>query len=213
MDDYVPSLCEWSLRRQVELLGAEDWRVADAARKTLVSTGEPGISAVIRGLSHPSARVRRACADFMDHQGTDGCVETLLEVARQDAVPYVRRAALHALGCQRCKPTPLQADLVAHLIERALSDKSPRVRREAVGGLCHHAPDLRAAAALKTLMEQETDPKLLKGAHQARKHHDPEYLQATIERARARSRCAMTATGDPGDGNCELVSRETRDVG
>ena len=175
------------LEQQVELLGSRDYRVAGAAYKVLVEAGQVGMEAALRGLSHSDARVRRGCAEFMDHQGTDQCVTTLAQVAREDAVPYVRRVAVHSLGCERCKPAPLQSDMLSFLIERALSDASTRVRREAVSGLLFQPPDPRAATALRTIQNRETDRKLLGNVHYALKHHDPDYRRAVDAQARARS--------------------------
>jgi len=175
------------LEQQIELLGSRDYRVAGAAYKVLVEAGQAGMDAALCGLSHSDARVRRGCAEFMDHQGTDECVTTLGEVAREDPVPYVRRVAVHSLGCERCKPEPLQSDTLSFLIERALSDASTRVRREAVSGLLFQPPDPRAAAALRTIQNRETDRKLLGSVHYALKHHDPDYRRAVDAQAKARS--------------------------
>jgi HEAT repeat protein len=176
------------LDQQVEQLGVYDWRVVLAAHAVLVEAGEAGLQAVIQGLSHSHPRVRRACAQFMDHEGSDPCVDALLQAARHDPVPAVRRFAVHSLSCQRCKVTPLSVDGVAVLIERALSDPSISVRREAVFGLTLQLPDLRAVVALKTILSGESDRKLLCLARLALKRHDPEYRQATIEQSKARAR-------------------------
>jgi hypothetical protein len=85
----------------------------------------------------------------------------------------VRREAAHALGCQRCKVSPVQRDLVAPLIEIALSDKSPRVRREAVGRLGEQPPDPRAAIALRTILSQQAGRQLWNAAHWALRRHNP----------------------------------------
>jgi HEAT repeat protein len=173
------------LRRVVEQLGAADRQVVAAAFDALIQAGAPGMAVVIEGLSHPEARVRRGCAELMDHQGTDACAERLIDLARRDPEASVRRAAIHSLGCQRCKAAPLVADVVAPLVERALADESPRVRRQAVLGLCRQSPDPRAAAALKTILNRETDRRVRSLAHQALKRHDPEYRKQAADRARA----------------------------
>jgi hypothetical protein len=180
-----------SLEQQVERLGVRDWRIAGAAYDTLAAAGEAGLQAVIAGLGHASPRVRRACAQFMDHAGSDPCVDALLLAARREPVPAVRRVAVHSLSCQRCKVSPLSVDGVAALIERALSDTSISVRREAVAGLTLQPPDPRAAAALRAIMERETDAKLLWLARYALKRHDPEYRREMNEQAQAKSRAAV----------------------
>lgn len=178
------------LQQQVELLGSRDWRVAMTAYDTLVQAEQAGMNAVIAGLQHSDPRVRRGCAGFMDHQGTDLCVPLLYEVARHDPVATVRREAVHALGCERCKPSPLHTDGTAFLIERALEDASIKVRREAVSGLGMLQPDQRAAAALRTILDQDTDRDLLKLAHRALRHHDAAYRRTTDAQARARATAA-----------------------
>jgi HEAT repeat protein len=185
--DELPDL---PLEQQIERLGSRDWRVVGAATEALTRAASNGIAAVLQGLSHPQARVRRGCAQFMDHQGTDDCVELLCQVARDDPVPNVRRVAVHSLGCQRCKPSPLHGDTIAFLVERALSDPSVKVRREAVGGLSLHPPDPRAAAALRRLLEEETDRELRRSAHYALKRHDLEYRRNVDEGARTRAMAA-----------------------
>lgn len=188
--DLIPA----ALEQQVALLGAPDYRMAGRAYDALVAAGEAGLAAVIRGLAHPVPRVRRGCADFMDHQADERCVAVLCETARHDAVPAVRRAAVHALGCQRCKPLPLPADLVALLLHCALHDESMRVRQEAVYGLGQQPPDARAVAALRGILQRETHAVLRRIAHHALKRQDPAYRRAVDERAReqgqARARMA-----------------------
>lgn len=171
----------------VELLGSKDYRVVGRAFELLIEAGEEGMDAVIRGLAHSEARIRRGCAEFMDHQGTDQCFDILREVAANDPIPYVRRVATHSLGCQRCKSAPLEGDTISFLIERAFADTNKRVRYEAVAGMMFQPPDTRIAAALQTLMAQETDRELLRLARDVRQRHDPAYRQEIIEEARARS--------------------------
>lgn len=178
------------LQQQVELLGSRDWRVAMAAYDALARAEQRGMNVVIAGLRHVDPRVRRGCAGFMDHQGTDLCVPMLREVARHDPVPAVRREAVHALGCERCKPSPLHTDGTAFLIERALEDASLKVRREAVSGLSMLQPDERAASALHTILAQDTDRDLLRLAHRALRHHDATYRCTTDEQAKARALAA-----------------------
>ena len=44
-------------------------------------------------------------------------------MALNDPVPYVRDMALHALGCQRCKPEPLAVDTLDIIILRARTEE------------------------------------------------------------------------------------------
>jgi hypothetical protein len=81
------------LQQQVERFRAPvcDWRTLLAASEELDRAGQAGLEAAIEGLSHPSPRVRRECAGYMDHLGTDACVSRLRFVALHDPVPNVRR--------------------------------------------------------------------------------------------------------------------------
>jgi HEAT repeat protein len=129
------------------------------------------LDALIVGLSHPNAKVRTWCAELMDHLADDRCVEPLCR-ALQDPVPRVRSAAVHAIACQRCKVVPLQADIVAHLIERALHDASIRVRRKAAHHLGLQPHDVRAVETLRTVLTRESDRKLRRCARWALEQHE-----------------------------------------
>jgi HEAT repeat protein len=168
-----------------------------AADAALVRAGPAGRSAVIAGLTHPHPRVRRGCASFLDHQATDACVPALRQVALNDPVPAVRRTAVHALGCQWCKPAPLTSELIELLVQVALGDPNMKVRLEATWILGVQPPDARAIAALEQLLREETAPLLRKLAHHALKQQDPGYRRAVDARAReqgiARARAAARA--------------------
>lgn len=163
---------EPDLLRQVERLGVDEWQARSAAFSALQQRGAAAVGALIQGADHPNWRVRRGCADLMDHLADDRCVGPLLRLLR-DPVAAVRRAALHALGCQGCKACPLRADSVAHLVESAQGDGSIRARRVAVHLLGCQAPDSRAAAALRAILEREADAKLLSNARWALAQHQP----------------------------------------
>lgn len=177
---------EGSLNQLVLKLGLRDWRVVGEAQKALAAAGQAGVAAAIRGLSHSNLRVRRGCAEFMDHHGLEVCIPTMVEIARRDENPGVRRVAVHSLSCQRCKSTPFGQDLVPFLIERATVDLGARVRREAVYGLSQQPRDPRAAAALRELLARETDRKVREAAHDALQRHDETYRQTIIAQIRAR---------------------------
>ena len=95
--------------------------------------------------------MRRWCADFFDHLGDDRCIAPLIALTH-DAVPHVRRQAIHSLSCQRCKALPLDIDLTDLLIDHALHDSSLKVRGEAVFGLSMQAPTERAMQMLTNLI-------------------------------------------------------------
>jgi HEAT repeats len=181
------------LQALVEQLGADDWRMALETETVLARAGQAGSDAVLWGLSHPNARVRRGCAGFMDHHGTDACFAALQEAALHDPAPSVRRVAVHSASCQRCKPCPLTGDLVGLLVQAALSDTNRRVRENAIWGLRHQPQDARAVAALEEILRRESDARLRRGAHHALKHQDPNYKARVDAQARERGITAARA--------------------
>lgn len=125
----------------------------------LDKAGPSAMVAILRGLEQPDWRVRRWCAALLDHHGNDRALEGLSR-ALNDPVAAVRRLALHAIGCQACKATPLQFDLIGPLHQRALRDPSIRVRRAAAHMLGNQPPDPRATEALGATLSEERDAKL-----------------------------------------------------
>ena len=121
---------------------------------------------VLAGLNHPKWKVRRTCANFMDHWGDSRCVEPLVNALR-DPKEHVRRLALHSLTCQECKECPLEGDFVEPLVERALTDRSMRVRRIATGALGNFTHDERALIALRQILSLDQDPVLVARAQSA----------------------------------------------
>ena len=71
MSDEFDSTRE--LQEQAVRLGDRDWRMVMEAVTALAHAGQAGLAAVLWGLSHPNARVRRGCAGFLDHHATDVC--------------------------------------------------------------------------------------------------------------------------------------------
>lgn len=183
MSDELDPNCE--LQALTEQLGANNWHMVLEAETALVRAGQPGIDIVLRSLlSHPNVRVRRGCADFLDHHGTDACFAPLQWVALHDPAPSVRRAAVHSASCQRCKQCPLTGDLVGLLIQVALSDTNRRVREQAIGGLRYQPQDARAVVALEKILRTETNTRLRREAHHALKHQDPRYRALVDAQAR-----------------------------
>src|SRR5262249_23203939 len=133
------------------------WGVAPEAGRSLERAGRAGVDAILWGLSHPDARVRRGCAEFLDHHATDACFPRLRWAALHDPAAKVRRVAVHSATCQRCKPAPLTGDLVGLLVRVALEDPNKHVRAAAVAGLRSQPRDARAVAALEHLVRTETD--------------------------------------------------------
>jgi HEAT repeat protein len=107
--------------------------------------------------------VRKWCAGFLDHFADERCVPAMV-AALNDPSADVRRHALHALGCQACKPAPIPVDAVGLLLPLALRDPSARVRRAAVHMLGNQPTDERVRAALPKAIERSTDAKWARSA-------------------------------------------------
>lgn len=188
--DAVPTR---ELQERAEQMGDHDWRMIMEATTALASAGQAGLAAVLWGLSHPNARVRRGCAGFLDHHATDACIPQLRWVALHDPASKVRRVAVHSVTCQQCKPSPLSGDLVGLLVQVAQSDPNRRVREKAIGGLRSQPRDARAVAALEQILRTETDQRLWSQAHHALKHQDPNYKARVDAQAREQGIAAARA--------------------
>jgi HEAT repeat protein len=151
----------------IESLGTSKWQ--DAYR-ALCDDGPDALPAILRGLKHPNWRVRKRCASFLDHFADASCVPAAVEALR-DPSADVRRHALHALGCQACKTSPLKVDVVARLLPLALSDPSIRVRRAAVHMLGNQPGDDRVRRSLTNALKTESDAKWLSSARWALGQH------------------------------------------
>lgn len=174
------------LQDWVQQLAERDWRRVAEAERRLVASGDAGIAAILEGMQSSDSRIRRACAGFMDHHGTDQSIPGLLE-ALDDSVPRVRREAVHSLSCNRCKESPLCLDMIPTLISVLEKESNAKVRCEAIYGLNQQKPDARAIPILKRILSEETNGRVKKAAHLALKHHDPEYKRQVDEAARTRS--------------------------
>ena len=144
----------------LDQLAAEDREERQGALARWQAAGSGAVAALVAGLEHPHWRVRAAAAGLLDHVADERCAEPLTRALR-DPVAAVRRNAVHAIGCQRCKPAPLALDTVAELIDRAIRDPSIRVRRAAAHQLGCQRPDGRAAEALRGILAGSRDAKLL----------------------------------------------------
>jgi len=170
----------------VEHLSSRNWRKVVETEQALRAAGQEGMQAVIFGMEHPNARIRRACTAFMDHHGTEICVAPLTERLLTDPVPAVRREAVHALACQRCKSSPLEADITLLLIDIYQNEPSRKVRYESLYALTQRMPDDGIRDLLFSILNEETDEKSRKLAHSALRHHDPGYREKVDEEARSR---------------------------
>ena len=179
--DITHRLRAWAVQ-----LGDHHWQRVSEATTALAHAGQAGLAAVLWGLSHPDARVRRGCAGFLDHHATDVCIPQLREVALHDPASNVRRVAVHSVTCQRCKPSPLSGDLVGLLVQVAQNDSNRRVRETAIGGLSVQPRDARAVAALEQILRTETNQSVRSAAHHALKAQDPNYKARVDTQARER---------------------------
>jgi HEAT repeat protein len=94
---------------------------------------------LVAGLRHPNPRVRYDCLGLLDHLADDTCLVPMIE-ATSDPIPRVRRMAVHALGCRRCKPEMLCDDLIGVFAPIVLFDPAWRVRMEAVISIVQQPP-------------------------------------------------------------------------
>ena len=203
-----PQFAAWIIGRQlptepeklVRLLAARTGWVRQAVERALAETGKPGIAAAVTALSDPDPRIRAAAAAYMDHFADQSCVPKLLDLAYNDPVRQVRAQALHALGCQRCKPEPLDVDDFPILVHVALNDDSWKQRRSAVQTIAHRIPDPRVKEVLEQVLARETDPHVLLSARhgltrkQAGQYHMRENkLRALIRKQKAERLAAQVA--------------------
>lgn len=129
---------------------------AHLAFHSLLSMGQAALPAIRTGMKHPNWRIRRWSVSFLDHYGGPEFVPDLRE-ALDDPIATVRRHAVHSIGCQRCKDTPLKLDVIGLLSHSALNDPSPRVRRAALHQLGCQPPSLRARTTLRSAIAHEND--------------------------------------------------------
>ena len=116
------------IEEQVRRYGATHSRAFPALR----ASGEVDLPLLRLGArSHPVPSMRWRCLTLLDHLDGDDSVPVFIEALFEDPVPRVRRHALHALSCERCKEAPLCVD-IAPLLERcAATDDNAKVRAQA----------------------------------------------------------------------------------
>ncbi len=157
----------------VQIMGSRSKRVRAAVQIELESFGKAGVDAAIKGLSDPDPRVRCGAADFMDHHADEDCIEKLRDMALNDPVPYVRDMALHALGCQRCKPEPLAVDTLDIVILRAKTEESWKKRRGGVWTLAQRNMDPGVKEALQYIADHDPDPRVVEAARHGLRRKRP----------------------------------------
>jgi hypothetical protein len=101
---------------------------------------------------------RARAAEALDHR-TDRRAVPALRAALRHPSPTVRRHALHAVACDRCKTRPLPLDVTRVLCRAAADDPSPRVRRVALHLLALRPRSARARAVLQAALRRERNPR------------------------------------------------------
>lgn len=144
-------------------------------------------------LEHPSPAVRWRCLDLLDHHGDETIGPTVVR-ALDDPVPRVRRHAVHALTCAKCRIGPLALDVVAELVRVTLNDPNEKVRLQAVDALGRRAADARARAALDQVASSDASP--IVGAVAKKLLGDPRAgYQGSMRVQRRRLRASRQLTG------------------
>ncbi|NKB72391.1 MAG: hypothetical protein GKR89_35390 [Candidatus Latescibacteria bacterium] len=161
----------------IEQLGAPHHADRNRAYRALAHLEQQATPALDQALAHPNWRVRSAAALLLDRAAGPDSAHHLAQ-ALQDPIAQVRRNALHALVCDRCKSQPLDIDAVGLVVDRALNDHSLLVRRRAAATLGDFPPqDPRRQQALVALL-QDPDPIVRQKAHWAQ--HRPPPRQHTF---------------------------------
>jgi HEAT repeat protein len=117
------------------------------------------------GLHHEDAAVRAGCCVVLDHFLDEAALPELIENLRHDD-ENVRKWAMHALACDRCKEgecRPGQDDVVPIAIKMLSRDSSRRVRAEAahlLGRVPLPNPDV--IAALENARDRDPHPNVRK---------------------------------------------------
>ena len=188
----------------VQMLASRSPRVRIAVQTQLESFGKAGVNAAIVGLSDPDPRVRYGAADFMDHHADEDCAAKLRDMALHDPVPFVRDMALHALGCQRCKPEPLAIDILDILILRAKTDENWKTRRGAVYSLNQRNTDPGVKETLQWVAENDPHPVIAQAARWGlkRRRPGPAHEKENKLRKLAFAKAAQRA----GEAACETVT-------
>lgn len=141
----------------IERLGHRE-SLPDAWR-ALRSAGQAAVPAAREGLSHPNPKVRQFCAAFLDEHWDESALERLI-LTLHDPKLKVRKAAVHSLGCDRCKGGENPIDVLPYIAQRIREDKSVKVRRAAAWTLASQTPNKQIARVLRCVLRDETDPKM-----------------------------------------------------
>ena len=118
----------------VRLLGTSNRR--PAAKRHLQMSGRAALDALRRGLHHPKPIVRQMCVGILDRVVDQEAYGDLVGLLDDEDIG-VRKRALHALPCERCKEDDcrLDEDLFVPRALELLRDKDPDLRVSAIGAL------------------------------------------------------------------------------
>src|SRR5437867_3013598 len=120
-------------QRWLDQLGSVDQAMGAFALLKSLSNDELRPVAVA-GLRHANWRVRRSCARLLDDLALTDESWAGLQACLTDEHPKVRRAALHTLSCEHCKPEGCVLD-VRGVLDRMAEDPNHAVRKMVVGAL------------------------------------------------------------------------------
>jgi hypothetical protein len=113
----------------------------------------------VTGTRHTNPKVRRRSCQLLDDLALTPDSVAALEACATDDDTGVRRAALHTLGCEHCKPDGVCLDqrLIA---ERAAGDRSAKVRRGVAMSLSwnpRHSDDWAVGMATRFLGDSSAE--------------------------------------------------------
>jgi HEAT repeat protein len=140
---------------------------AKGALRRLMEAGPRATAALREGLRHPDPAVRVGCCRVLDHFLDDAALPELIDNLGHSS-DAVRRWALHALACDRCKEgacRPGEDDVIPLAIRFLRDDPSSAVRYEAAGLLgpaVHKREDV--LRALEHARDHDPDPVVRKKA-------------------------------------------------
>ncbi|HYF50204.1 MAG TPA: HEAT repeat domain-containing protein [Planctomycetota bacterium] len=146
-----------------------DWRHMALGDRLIKAAGPAGLRAIEKGLQHKRVKVRKACAQYLDHFA-DAESGIVLKAALRDPAPAVRAMAAHAIACERCKGVPLDPAVVDIAVEM-LNDSDPSVRSSTVCTLGAQKKNPVVRAAIVKHLALETIPRPLWLARNALAEH------------------------------------------
>jgi HEAT repeat protein len=131
------------------------------ALRSLMAAGSEATPMLRRGLTHSNPAVRAGCCIVLDHFLDEAALPEPMKNLEHDD-DQVRKWALHALACDRCKEgacRPAEDQVVPIALHMLREDPSRRVRVEAVhllGTVVSRRPE--AVAALQLAHASDVDP-------------------------------------------------------